>query len=143
MIKDDALKAARILIVDDEPSSVRLMERMLERAGYGNVHSTTDPRRVTEMVGEAEPDLILLDLMMPDMDGWEVLDRLRTVVPENSYLPVIVLTGDPRPEPRLRALVAGAKDFLAKPFDQFEALLRIHNLLEARLLFRQLQRADG
>lgn len=133
------IKGARILIVDDEQSSVRLLERMLERAGYTNLHSTTDPRRVNEMVSEAEPDLILLDLMMPDLDGWEVLDRLRTLVPQNSYLPVIVLTGDTRPEPRLRALVAGAKDFLAKPFDQFEALLRIHNLLEARFLFRQLQ----
>jgi CheY-like chemotaxis protein len=143
MIKDDVLKAARILIVDDEQSSVRLLERMLERAGYTNVHSTTDARRVPEMVAEAEPDLILLDLMMPDVDGWEVLEQLRTVVPDDSYLPVIVLTGDPRPEPRLRALVAGAKDFLAKPFDQFEALLRIHNLLEARLLFRQLQGSDG
>lgn len=141
MITDEALKGARILVVDDEQSSVRLLERMLERAGYTNVQSTTDPRRVDDMVTEAEPDLILLDLMMPDLDGWEVLDRLRAIVPDNSYLPVIVLTGDTRPEPRLRALVAGAKDFLAKPFDQFEALLRIHNLLEARFLFKQLQRS--
>lgn len=139
MIQDEVIKAAHILIVDDEESSVRLLERMLERAGYTNVHSTTDPRQVASLVGDAEPDLILLDLMMPEFDGWDVLDELRAILPEDSYLPVIVLTGDPRPEPRLRALVAGAKDFLAKPFDQFEAMLRIRNLLEARLLFRKLR----
>lgn len=139
MIKDEVIKGAHILIVDDEQASVRLLERMLERAGYTNVHSTTDSRQAAELVQENEPDLILLDLMMPDFDGWEVLEQLRTIMPDDSYLPIIVLTGDPRPEPRVRALVAGAKDFLAKPFDQFEAMLRIRNLLEARLLFRKLR----
>jgi DNA-binding response OmpR family regulator len=139
MISDELLKRADILIVDDDQSSVRLLERMLERAGYNQVRSTTDARQVPNMLAEAEPDLILLDLMMPDVDGWQVLDQIREIVPEDTYLPVIMLTGDTRPEPRLRALVAGAKDFLAKPFDQFEALLRIHNLLEARLLFRRLR----
>lgn len=142
MISDEVIKGARILIVDDEQASVRLMERMLERAGYGNVHSTTDSRQAIELVREAEPDLILLDLMMPDFDGWEVLEQLRTIIPEDAYVPIIVLTGDPRPEPRVRALVAGAKDFLAKPFDQFEAMLRIRNLLEARFLFRKLRGSD-
>lgn len=139
MIQDQVIKDARILIVDDEEASIRLLERVLERAGYRNVHSTTDPTQVASLVAAEEPDLILLDLLMPDHDGWEVLDELREIVPRDTYLPIIVLTGDPRPEPRLRALVAGAKDFLSKPFDQFEILLRIHNLLEARLLFRNLR----
>lgn len=139
MIPDEVIKAADILIVDDDPPSVAMMERMLGRAGYGNLRGTTDPRRVAEMVTTAEPDLILLDLIMPQLDGWSVLDQLRGIVPEDTYLPIIVLTGDTRPEPRLRALVAGAKDFLTKPFDHFEAMLRIHNLLEARFLFRRLR----
>lgn len=142
MIKDEVIKGARILIVDDEQASVRLLERMLERAGYTNVYSTNDSRQAAELVRGSEPDLVLLDLMMPDFDGWEVLEQLRTIIPEDSYLPIVVLTGDPRPEPRVRALVAGAKDFLAKPFDQFEAMLRIRNLLEARFLFRKLRGAD-
>lgn len=139
MIKDEVLKGADILIVDDEQASVRVLERMLERAGYRNVRSTTDSRRIVEMIAAAEPDLILLDLMMPDFDGWAVLDALSEVVPPETYLPVIMMTGDDRPEPRLRALAVGAKDFLTKPYDPFEAMLRIHNLLEARFLFRKLR----
>lgn len=141
MIPEEVIKSASILIVDDEQASVRLLERMLGRAGYTTVLSTTDPREAVELFAEAKPDLVLLDLHMPDLDGLEVLDRIRTAVPPQSYLPVVVLTADPRPEPRLRALLAGAKDFLTKPFDQFEVLLRIHNLLEARCLFRSLEQA--
>lgn len=140
MIPDGLIKGASILIVDDEPASVRLLERMLERAGYTDFTSTTDPREAVDLFRRVGPDLLLLDLHMPDVDGFELLDRFRSLTPEGTYLPILVLTADLRPEPRLRALLAGAKDFLTKPFDQFEVLLRIHNLLETRMIFRSLLR---
>jgi DNA-binding response OmpR family regulator len=135
------IKGARILIVDDEEESVRLLERILERAHYTRVRSTTDPNRVVELFRDHEPDLVLLDLRMPGKDGLEVLAELRAEVPESTYLPVLVLTADPSIESRRRALVAGAKDFVTKPFDDFEVLLRIWNLLETRLMYLALQRA--
>lgn len=136
-----AIKGARILIVDDEEESVRLLERILERAHYTQVRSTTDPNRALELFREYRPDLVLLDLRMPGKDGLEVLAELRAEIPESTYLPVLVLTADASIESRRRALVAGARDFVTKPFDDFEVLLRIWNLLETRLLYLELQRA--
>src|SRR5688572_6178149 len=125
---------AKILLVDDEPANVLLMERLLQGAGYRHLVSTTDSRRVLGLFREFAPDLILLDLMMPHLDGIAVLGQLATEVPADTYLPVLVLTADATLEARRKALAAGAHDFLTKPFEQFEMLLRIRNLLATRRL---------
>jgi signal transduction histidine kinase len=130
---------ARILIVDDEATNVLLMERLLEEAGYRAVTSTTDSRRVLDLYRSGQPDLILLDLMMPHLDGVAVLEQLHAEIPAGTYLPVLVLTADATLEARHRALAAGAHDFVTKPFEQFEVLLRIRNLLETRRLWVALE----
>jgi len=130
---------ARILIADDEPANVHLLERLLNGAGYTHLTSTTDARQILPLFSESPPDLILLDLVMPQLDGFAVMQQLQPLVPEGTYLPVLVLTADVSPMTRRRALAAGAKDFLTKPFDRAEVLLRIHNLLETRFLNLALQ----
>jgi putative two-component system response regulator len=132
-------KIPRILIVDDEEANVRLLERILQRATRAELQSTTDSRTVTELYTEFKPDLILLDLRMPHIDGFGVLDALRPLIPPDSYLPILVLTADITPESKQRALSSGAKDFLTKPFDPTEILLRITNLLDARSLHVELE----
>lgn len=133
------LDQARILIVDDEEANVRLLERVLLRAGYLNIESTTDPRRVQALLTEFEPDLVLLDLLMPHVDGFAVMELVQLVTPRTSYLPILVLTADISAETKRRALAGGAKDFLTKPFNADEVLLRIRNMLETRLLHLRLQ----
>ena len=121
----------RILIVDDEPANVALLEDILSDQSYVQVKSTTDSREVVELCSEFDPDLILLDLFMPHMDGFTVLEALsgnRTEV----FLPIIVLTADVNEQTKLRALNLGATDFLNKPLDHIEVLLRIRNMLETR-----------
>ncbi|MFZ2649744.1 MAG: response regulator [Burkholderiaceae bacterium] len=127
---------ASILIVDDQPANVQLLERLLREAGYANVASTMDPLAVRTLHRENRYDLILLDLQMPGMDGFQVMQGLATDAAD-SYLPVIVLTA--QPGHKLRALQAGAKDFISKPFDLVEVKTRIHNMLEVRLLYRKLE----
>jgi PAS domain S-box-containing protein len=126
---------ARLLIVDDQPENVMLLQALLEQAGYSQVQATTDPRRVVPLHDEFRFDLILLDMQMPHMDGFEVMDALRELEPE-GYLPVLVITG--HPGLKLRAIEAGARDFVSKPFDLVELQARIHNLLLVRLLYRRL-----
>src|SRR5712691_3902934 len=133
---------ARIIVVDDEPPNVKLLQIALERAGYVNVQATTDSRRVAGLLTEFEPDLILLDLLMPHLDGFAVMDQLSSLVPSNTYLPVLVLTADVTEETKRRALAGGAKDFLTKPFDLHEVLLRVRNMLETRHLHVQLRRQN-
>jgi len=133
----DQLAKMRILIVDDESRNVALLEAMLSDAGYGSISSVTDSRKALDTCAVFEPDLVLLDLMMPPPDGFEILESLRSPERE-SFLPVIVLTADANEEARRRALAAGATDFLLKPFDQTEVLLRIRNLLEMRRLHLRL-----
>jgi DNA-binding response OmpR family regulator len=123
----------KILVVDDEPVNVALLEGTLADNGYTRVHSLVDSRLALEMCKTFQPDLILLDLMMPHVDGLTILEALRSQETE-IFLPVLVLTADANDETRLRALRAGATDFLLKPFDQIEVLLRINNLLEIRRL---------
>lgn len=135
MISSDDIFAARILIVDDQQANVELLEQLLQSAGYKHVSSTSKPREVCSLHRDNLYDLILLDLQMPDMDGFQVMEGLKANI-ENSYLPVIVLTA--QPGHKLRALQAGAKDFISKPFDLVEVKTRIHNMLEVRLLYRQL-----
>src|SRR5277367_655013 len=127
---------ANILIVDDQESNVSLLEQMLSEAGYTCVTSAMQPREVCALHRKNCYDLILLDLQMPGMDGFEVIEGLRTN-DADGYLPVIVLTA--QPGHKLRALQAGAKDFISKPFDLVEVKTRIRNMIEVRLLYRQLE----
>lgn len=128
----------QILIVDDQPMNVELLRSVLDLVGYQNVRSLTDARLVLPTVQTFAPDLILLDLMMPHVSGFEILQSLREN-PERLFLPVIVLTADSNEETRRKALRAGATDFLLKPFDEIEVALRIANLLEIRRLHIQLE----
>ena len=137
MITPADLLNARILVVDDSPVNVSLLERTLRGAGYRSVTTTTDPRTVSTLYREQRHDLILLDVVMPGMDGFEVMRELKTIETE-GYLPVLVLTA--QPGHKLQALEAGAKDFVSKPFDQSELLNRVHNMLEVRLLLRDARR---
>ena len=127
----------KILVVDDEPANVALLEDMLAEAGYMRVQSVTDSRVALETCDTFGPDLVLLDLMMPHVDGFAILDALRST-PAELFLPIVVLTADVNENTKRRALKAGATDFLLKPFDHLEVLLRIGNLLEMRRLHRQL-----
>ncbi len=135
--------APRILIVDDEPANVKLLEMLLGHSGLGNFQSTTDPRKVLALYCEWEPDLILLDLSMPHLDGFQVMAQLRAVIPAQSYVPILVLTATATSEAKRRALTGGANDFLTKPFDATEVTLRIKNLLETRRLHLELQHSHA
>ncbi|OIP14424.1 MAG: response regulator [Comamonadaceae bacterium CG_4_9_14_3_um_filter_60_33] len=126
---------ASILIVDDQSANVQLLEQLLQDAGYTRVSSTLNPEDVCALHRKNSYDLILLDLQMPVMDGFQVMEGLKTNVTDD-YLPVIVLTA--QPGHKLRALAAGAKDFISKPFDLAEVKTRIRNMLEVRLLYRKL-----
>lgn len=126
---------AKILIVDDQPVNVTLLETMLKDAGYTRITTTTDPRAVCALHRDNGYDVILLDLQMPVMDGFAVLEALNAESTE-GYVPVLVITA--QPAHKLRALQAGAKDFISKPFDLVEAKTRIHNMLEVRLLYKKL-----
>jgi putative two-component system response regulator len=129
MRTDDVNRHARILIIDDEFANIRFLEINLKRAGYTHIHSTTDPVQSLELFRSIKPDIILLDLAMPDLDGFAVMKLLREQEP-TSTVPILVLTADAVTATKHRALQAGAMDFLTKPLDQTEVLLRIHNLLE-------------
>jgi len=131
MVSQTDILNAKILVVDDKPANVLLIEGMLRLAGYTAVHSTTDPQAVCKMHSVNGYDLILLDLQMPGMDGFQVMEGLSEIEKE-SYLPVLVITA--QPGHKLRALEAGAKDFISKPFDLAELRARVHNILEVRLL---------
>jgi putative two-component system response regulator len=135
----DVLAESRVLIVDDEPATVRFLTRLLNNTGC-QVSSVTDSRGVSELVAEQEPDLIILDLHMPHLDGFEVMEALGPLRSPARYLPVLVLTGDTSTAVKQRALRVGARDFLAKPFDTIEALLRIRNLLTTRHFYSALER---
>ena len=131
MVSSTDILNARILIVDDKEDNVRLLEGLLRVAGYTSVHSTSEPSRVCELHCRNHYSLILLDLHMPGMDGFQVMEGLKEIE-EGGYLPVLVITA--QPAHKLRALEAGAKDFVGKPFDQAELRARVHNILEVRLL---------
>ena len=135
----DPTQSARILVIDDEPMNVRVVERMLYSAGYPNVRTLTDSRDVESLCASWWPDLLILDITMPHMDGFAVLHALGSRIPHGSYLPTLMITADPSPEIRLKALDSGANDFLNKPFDQTEVLLRVRNLLFTWFLHRQVQ----
>src|SRR6476469_8968097 len=126
----DILKAS-ILIVDDKEANVTLLDQMLRGAGYSSISSTSHPREVCELHRKNRYSLIILDLQMPGMDGFQVMEELKTIE-SDGYLPVLVVTA--QPDLKLRALKAGAKDFVSKPFELAEVLIRVYNILEVRLL---------
>ena len=138
-MNDSTLKNARILIVDDEQANIDVLSGLLEFKDYTNVYTTTDPRLVAGLFQEINPDIILLDLMMPHLTGFQILEQIMPLIPESDYLPILVLTADITTNSKLRALAGGAKDFLTKPFDLMEVDLRISNLLQTRYLHTQLQ----
>jgi putative two-component system response regulator len=142
MSEASAWNHATILIVDDEPQVVRLLDRLLRSDGYESIVSTMDPREATRLFDERQPDLVLLDLHMPHLDGYEVLAQLAPHIQPDQYVPIVMLTSDLSPAARQRALSMGAQDFLSKPFDAVEVLLRIRNLLETRYLYLALQRQN-
>src|ERR1700681_3192304 len=131
MVTSADILNARILVVDDKEANVQLIEGMLRVAGYTCVQSTTDPTKVCDLHRANRYGLILLDLQMPGMDGFEVMEGLKAIEVD-GYLPVLVITA--QPGHKLRALEAGAKDFVSKPFDMAELRARVHNILEVRLL---------
>ena len=134
MITQAEVRRARILVVDDQPVNVHLLEYLLKTTGYENVHSTTDPRQVVSLHLKHRFDLIILDLHMPHMDGFQVMEALKPLESE-SWLPVLVVTAEP--DKKLAALEAGARDFIGKPLDTVEVMTRIRNLLEVRLMHRE------
>jgi len=140
MIAEADILKAGILIVDDQEANVSLLEHVLKEAGYSRVTSTMDPLEVCALHRKNRYDLILLDLQMPGMDGFQVMDGLRTSVAD-AYMPVLVITA--QPGHKLRALQAGARDFVSKPFDLVEVRTRIRNMLEVRLLYKKLADHNG
>jgi DNA-binding response OmpR family regulator len=136
--------AARLLIVDDQEIHTRLLRTILTMAGFSNVMTCNDPREAVTVFRRFQPDIVLLDLMMFPLDGFAVMRQIRELVGEDDEVPVVFLTADVNPEHRRRALQEGAKDFLAKPFDHDEVVLRIRNLLETRFLYLRLREmAEG
>jgi len=136
MVDLSDILGAKILIVDDLEANVRLLDRMLRQAGHTCVASTMDPHEVCGLHRDNRYDLILLDLEMPGMDGFQVMEGLRKIETD-GYLPILVITA--QPDHKLRALGAGAKDFVSKPFDLIEVRTRIHNMLEVRLLYKEVE----
>jgi putative two-component system response regulator len=136
---DNSIADSRILIVDDNIANTLLLEGILEEEDYNNFMSIIDSRQVLSSFLEFKPDIVLLDLHMPHMDGFDVMTQLREIIPPESYLPILVLTADITSEVKRRALSDGATDFLTKPFDPIEVELRIRNLLQTRSLHQRLQ----
>jgi len=134
----ESLKAAKILIVDDQAPNVMLLEKMLRAEGYDNIVAITDSRQVSELYVQQRFDLVMLDLNMPHLTGFDVMQQLRELEPD-SYVPILVLTAQPDMKTKLRALESGARDFLTKPFDRLEVLTRIRNMLEVRLMHNQVR----
>ena len=139
MIDGDALRQAGVLIIDDDPSNVLLLERLLSHGGFTNVRGITDSRQALAVYDEMRPDLVMLDLHMPYLDGFAVLEALNMRRGPREYLPILVLTADVGREAKERALSGGARDFLTKPLERTEVLLRAKNLLETRFLYRVLE----
>lgn len=130
---------ARILIVDDQEIHIRLLRRILTEHGFTNITGFADPREAIASFERVGPDIVLLDLMMFPIDGLTVLRRMQELMAEDDVVPIVILTADVNPEHRRRALAMGAKDFLEKPFDHEEVVLRIRNLIETRMLHRKLR----
>lgn len=136
MTHGQSARDARIFAIDDEPANLALVEAVLRREGYSHIETLADPRQAVERHLEFRPDLVLLDLMMPSIDGYALLDSLGRLTLTGELLPIMVLTADTSIEAKRRALALGARDIVTKPFDVFEFGLRVANLIELRLLFQ-------
>jgi signal transduction histidine kinase len=134
-----SLKQARILIVDDLAANIVMLKAMLEQIGYQNVRGISDPRETVAQLGSFQPDLIVLDLQMPHLDGYQVMQALGEIIPRETCLPILVLTADATAQAKRKALAAGASDLLQKPFDVSEMVMRLRNLLQTRFLRLELQ----
>ncbi len=134
-------QAAHIVIIDDEETNVRMLTRVLERAGFQSISGLTDARELPALLVRTPADLVITDLRMPNCDGFAVLDMLGPFI-NQERLPVLFMTGDGSRDTRTQALAAGAKDFVTKPYDMVEVLLRVRNLLESRLLFQDLRKQN-
>jgi putative two-component system response regulator len=144
MTLDQNLFEAEILIVDDERPNIMLLERLLKASGYSRIRGTDDPRQVQDLLGERDADLVLLDLRMPYMDGFQVMEQIHsTVEVGDDYLPVLMLTAEHDPKIKLRALELGATDFLLKPFDRAEVASRVRNILQVRLLNKRVRQQNA
>ena len=138
-LKTRITTSSRILMVDDEDSNVVVLERLLRQAGYVNIHGTTDSRKAVPLYNQLSPDLVFLDLHMPEPTGFDLLEHFAKERPEEGmYVPILVLTADITPGTKLKALALGANDFVTKPIERCELLLRTRNLLETRFLYREL-----
>lgn len=137
LIESAEIRSRRILIVDDEDANVLLLASLLEREGYVDIHTITDPATALEAFVRLEPDLVLLDLMMPEIDGFQLLEAFKRHDRPDEFRPVLVLSADSTIAARRRALALGAKDFVSKPFDVIEIALRIANLVETRILYQR------
>lgn len=138
MISQQQILDAKILIIDDQKLHVRLLEKILASAGYQKVYSTTNPRQAIDLYRQYQPDIVLLDLHMPEVDGFQVIQQLKELKGD-CYLPILALSIEKNQEIRLRVLAAGATDFLSKPYESIEVLVRIRNMIEIRILDDQVR----
>ncbi len=141
-MRKDIVKRSKILIVDDQEANIGLLTSLLREQGFLGIQSLTDPRLVLPLFLDFQPDLVLLDLRMPHIDGLSLLKQLRSRIPDNAYLPFVIVTGDLTQRTRQAALSLGAKDFITKPINAGEAVLRMYNLLETRFLYLELQESN-
>ncbi|MDE2027830.1 MAG: response regulator [Candidatus Omnitrophica bacterium] len=137
MISDEKILAASILAIDDNVLNLQVLKKILDQAGFIHVRTTTDPTQAIELYKEIQPDLVLLDLNMPKMDGFAVMTQLAILNPDD-YLPILILTAEEE-SVRFKALQSGAKDFLHKPFNHLDVILRSRNIIEVRLLYKQIK----
>lgn len=142
LVAPEELLSRRILVIDDEEANVLLLKTLLEREGYQNTLCLTDPTDALEAFVRYDPHIVLLDLMMPGMDGYQLLEAFRRQGQPGTFRPVLVLTADTTVNARRRALALGARDFVGKPFDIVEIALRIANLLEMQILYERLSKAQ-
>ena len=140
LVEPADILSRRILAIDDEEANVLLLQSLLQREGYTDVHCLTDSSEALATYIDLQPDLVLLDLMMPEVDGFQLLEAFSRHDAADEFRPVLVLTADTTIQARRKALALGAKDFVAKPFDVIEVGLRISNLLETRILYERLRR---
>jgi len=133
------IRQSRLLIIDDEPANLELLEELFAEEGFEQVLSSVDARRISSLLQGFRPDIVLLDLRMPEVDGFSVLVLLDDLREQGEWIPVIVLTADITREARYKALSLGASDFLTKPFDRVEVVLRVCNLLETRRFYQRLK----
>lgn len=138
MVNEISIHQAKIIIADDQELNVRMLEEIFTKAGYTNVYTVTDSMKIVDLYQEVQPDLLVLDLIMPGKDGFQVMAELNDLNKKDSYLPIMVISNQEDQAVRYRALASGAKDFLNKPYDRIEVLKRIHNLIEVRMLHNEI-----